>query len=64
MVRIIIGTLLDVGVGKKSVQDVRNILDAKNRLIAGPTAPPNGLMLWEVFYPKKYGINVESFSEQ
>ncbi len=64
MVRIIVGTLLDVGVGKKSVQDVENILDAKNRLIAGPTAPSNGLMLWEVFYPEKYGLNVESLSQQ
>jgi tRNA pseudouridine38-40 synthase len=64
MVRIIIGTLLDVGVGKKSVQDVIEILKAKNRLLAGPTAPPSGLMLWEVFYPEKYMLNLETYREQ
>jgi tRNA pseudouridine38-40 synthase len=60
MVRIIIGTLLDVGVGKKSPQDVARILEAKNRLLAGPTAPSKGLILWDVVYPEKFGITLET----
>jgi tRNA pseudouridine38-40 synthase len=60
MVRIIIGTLLEVGVGKKSVQDMKTILQAKNRLLAGPTAPACGLILWNVFYPEKYDLLLES----
>lgn len=60
MVRIIIGTLLDVGIGKKSSHDIQHILLAKNRLLAGPTAPSHGLILWDVIYPQKYGLNSET----
>lgn len=45
MVRIIAGTLMEVGQGKKSPEDMVGILDAKNRAAAGPTAPAHGLML-------------------
>lgn len=51
MVRIIVGTLVDVGLGKKSAEDVKNILAAKDRTIAGKTAPAGGLFLWDVYYP-------------
>lgn len=50
MVRIIVGTLLHVGEGKKSAADMEAILQAKDRSRAGPTAMPHGLMLWEVIY--------------
>lgn len=50
MVRIIVGTLLQVGEGKRTSADISSILEAKNRKAAGPTAMPHGLMLWEVFY--------------
>lgn len=50
MVRIIAGTLLQVGEGKRSSESIRTILEAKNRAKAGPTAVPHGLMLWEVSY--------------
>ncbi|MCZ8517289.1 tRNA pseudouridine(38-40) synthase TruA [Paenibacillus filicis] len=52
MVRIIVGTLLQVGEGKRTSLDMRSILEAKDRASAGPTAMPHGLMLWEVFYPE------------
>lgn len=50
MIRIIIGTLLQVGRGKRSSDDIPTILLGKNRALAGPTAPAHGLMLWEVEY--------------
>lgn len=45
MVRIIVGTLLEIGQGKRAPAEIREILEAKNRLAAGPTAPAHGLML-------------------
>lgn len=50
MVRILVGTLLDVGQGKILASDIKKILKAKNRSLAGKTAPGQGLYLWEVFY--------------
>jgi tRNA pseudouridine38-40 synthase len=50
MVRIIVGTLLQVGEGKRSSLEMKAILEARNRAMAGPTAMAHGLMLWEVFY--------------
>jgi tRNA pseudouridine38-40 synthase len=51
MVRSIVGTLVDVGLGKASPGDVRGILVARDRDAAGQVAPPHGLVLWEVGYP-------------
>lgn len=45
MVRIIAGTLLEIGQGKKDPMDIFNILEAKDRSAAGPTAPAHGLTL-------------------
>lgn len=45
MVRIIAGTLMEVGRGALSPESVRDILEAKDRRRAGPTAPPQGLTL-------------------
>ncbi|MFE9279043.1 tRNA pseudouridine(38-40) synthase TruA [Paenibacillus glucanolyticus] len=50
MVRIIMGTLIEVGEGKRHPDDMKIILEAKNRAAAGPTAMGKGLMLWEVEY--------------
>jgi tRNA pseudouridine38-40 synthase len=50
MVRIIVGTLLEVGRGKRSPADVSDILAARDRRRAGKTAPPHGLCLVEVLY--------------
>ena len=51
MVRSIVGTLVDVGLGKASPGDVRGILVARDREAAGQVAPPHGLVLWAVAYP-------------
>lgn len=50
MVRILTGTLLDVGYGKKTPEQVREIMEAKDRKLAGPTADPQGLCLIKVDY--------------
>jgi tRNA pseudouridine38-40 synthase len=50
-VRIIAGTLKQVGEGKSRAADVRRMLRARDRAAAGPTAPPEGLYLTKVGYP-------------
>jgi len=50
MVRILTGTLIEVGEGKRSPEEVKRILDAKNRDEAGFTVPPEGLFLEKVGY--------------
>lgn len=50
MVRIIVGTLLEVGSGERSAGDIPRILEARDRQAAGFTAPAQGLFLWEQKY--------------
>ncbi len=45
MVRIIVGTLMEIGQGKRDPLDIYTILEAKDRAAAGPTAPAHGLTL-------------------
>lgn len=56
MVRNIAGALMAVGTGKQSVAWIRDILLAKDRKLAGVTAPPDGLYLVDVGYPESFGI--------
>ena len=51
MVRIIAGTLMDVGQGRKKPEEMVSILEAKDRSAAGPTAPAHGLMLMKYEFP-------------
>lgn len=51
MVRIVVGTLLAVGAGERKPEDLSAILAARDRRLAGPTAPPQGLFLVGVRYP-------------
>ncbi len=50
MVRIIVGTLLDVGKGRTFPKEISKILESKDRTCAGPTAPAKGLVLMSVYY--------------
>ena len=50
MVRIMVGTLLEVGVGRREPEEVQAILDGCDRKLAGPTAPAKGLCLVKVDY--------------
>ncbi len=51
MVRIIAGTLVQIGRKERPADDIKRILEAKSREAAGPTAPPEGLTLVGIEYP-------------
>ncbi|SHJ88643.1 tRNA pseudouridine38-40 synthase [Anaerobranca californiensis DSM 14826] len=50
MVRIIAGTLIEVGKGKIKAEEIPRIIEVKDRKKAGPTAPPQGLILEKIYY--------------
>ena len=50
MVRVVVGTLIEVGRGRLAPEQMREILSKKDRAAAGPTIPPNGLFLIHVMY--------------
>ena len=50
MIRIVMGTLVEVGMGKKMVEDVLDIIASKDRKKAGKTMPSKGLVLKKVLY--------------
>jgi len=53
MVRAVVGTLLDVGLGKMKPEEIKAILNSKNRSKAGVSVPAKGVYLTKVSYPKK-----------
>lgn len=57
MVRAIVGTLLDVGFGKTTLDAFQEILNSKNRREAGASAPAHGLYLKRVVYPESVFLN-------
>ena len=50
MVRNLVGTLVEVGSGKRPPDDMKTILESLDRTNAGQTAPPQGLYLKEIYY--------------
>ena len=50
MVRILVGTLIEVGKGKLEPESILDIVEAKNRSASGPLVPAKGLTLMQVFY--------------
>ena len=56
MVRAVVGTLLDVGLHKSSVEDIKQIIASGERSQAGASAPAHGLFLTAVRYPKEIFI--------
>lgn len=50
MIRIVMGTLLEVGTGKREAESIKQVLEAKDRTQAGPLAPAKGLTLMEVYF--------------
>lgn len=53
MVRAIVGTLVDVGRGKISLNQFEDIIQKKDRCCAGTSMPANALFLWDITYPEK-----------
>src|SRR5262249_45965391 len=51
MVRNIVGTLVEVGLGRRPSAWVGDVLAGRDRKVAGPTGPPDGLYLLRVLYP-------------
>ncbi len=56
MVRNIVGSLLEVGAGNQPVSWIADLLKAKNRQQAAPTAKPNGLYLVKAHYPAEFDL--------
>ena len=54
MVRALVGTLVEVGAGKRSPESFAELLAGRPRQEAGPTAPAHGLVLERVFYPPEW----------
>jgi tRNA pseudouridine38-40 synthase len=52
MVRSLVGTFIDIGLGKRPPSDMRGLLLSRDRTQTPPVAPPHGLCLWEVGYPR------------
>ena len=52
MVRAIVGTLLEIGLGKRELGEMKGIIDSKDRGKAGPSVPAKGLYLTKVIYPE------------
>lgn len=53
MVRILVGTILEVGRGRRNPEDIRFVLESKDRQRAGHTVPGHGLFLWQVNYDNR-----------
>ncbi|MGC8888290.1 MAG: tRNA pseudouridine(38-40) synthase TruA [Verrucomicrobiia bacterium] len=53
MCRGIVGTIVQVGLGKYEPSAIKTMLEKRDRKIAGMSAPAHGLVLWKVFYDKK-----------
>lgn len=57
MVRAIVGTMINIGLGKISVQDLHTIIKSKNRSEAGFSVPAHALYLLKIEYPEAIKIN-------
>jgi tRNA pseudouridine38-40 synthase len=53
MCRGLVGTLVQIGLGKFRAPDIKAMLATKDRRVSGMTAPAHGLVLWKVFYRKR-----------
>jgi tRNA pseudouridine38-40 synthase len=56
MVRAIVGTLLDIGFGKTTLEEFHSIIKSKERINAGSSAPAHGLYLTKIEYPEELFI--------
>jgi len=59
MVRKMVGTLLDVGRGKLTPEDIPRLLELRDRSRSGPTVPPQGLCLMSVEYPEPWRLETQ-----
>jgi tRNA pseudouridine38-40 synthase len=59
-VRIMAGTLVEVGKGRRDPAGLLALIASRDRTLAGPTAPPHGLTLEEVWYQARWGVGEPS----
>ncbi|MEJ2113369.1 MAG: tRNA pseudouridine(38-40) synthase TruA, partial [Flavobacteriaceae bacterium] len=57
MVRAIVGTMINIGLGKVAVEDLHQIIKSKNRSEAGFSVPAHALYLTKIEYPEHIKIN-------
>ena len=57
MVRAIVGTMIEIGIGKLKVEDLHTIIKSKDRSKAGYSVPAHGLYLTKIKYPKEIKLN-------
>ena len=60
MVRSIVGTLLEVGVEKMTINEFKKVIESQNRKFAGPSAPASGLFLYKIKYPSHIFVKSET----
>jgi tRNA pseudouridine38-40 synthase len=58
MVRAIVGTLIDIGRGKTPIDDLYQIIEGRERSLAGFSVPAQGLMLYDIEYPENIFLPV------
>ena len=59
MVRNIVGSLLEVGAGARDEGWIARLLAGRDRTLAGPTAPPQGLVFLRPLYPPHWALPTE-----
>jgi tRNA pseudouridine38-40 synthase len=57
MVRNILGSLVEIGLGDRPVDWIQELLEARDRKLAGITAPAAGLVLTRIKYPQHFGLD-------
>ena len=57
MVRAIVGTLIEIGQGKREVEDMKRVIESRDRTMAGPSVKAEGLYLSRVRYPENIRID-------
>jgi tRNA pseudouridine38-40 synthase len=58
MVRGLVGTMVEIGLGKRPPEDLLQVIESRERSLAGPTAPARGLFLARVFYPPEFSLEL------
>jgi tRNA pseudouridine38-40 synthase len=64
MVRAIVGTLLEVGRGKMTVNEFKSVIEAQNRCKAGTSVPAHGLYLVDIKYPERLFVKLTTYESQ
>jgi len=56
-VRALVGAMIDHARGKRTIEELKHALKSEDRSLNSPFAPPEGLILYKIYYPEIFGIN-------